>query len=465
MTDGSDQPNVLEALISWAHKDPHWDDAMTLARRNDVLRLTQALRRHGIDCDIDALHPNEDWTRWGPGRVASVDFVLVVVSSAWRHAWEGSGDPSRNIGAAAEASALKSIEARGGRNALQSKCRLIQLPGSADDDIPTGMHGLQRYSLNAFSRSDLEPLLRDLTNQPDIVMPALGAVPVLPPSLDLSNFASTNPDEIRDRLFALPEVEPKDAPDVPWVQLRRSLESRLAKLEDETSPGPDWPGVRWTTLPEPMPVVWRGGSQVRTTADGAVVVVHAIPLPERRVSRRLLEDVKEAVITKLRSAAFVCAVDGLSVSHQPDAVVILNPVRPRRWDEVKQAEFSGCRVAGDGQMSIWFSLARDSSGSVLDEGEVSRDIMRGLTVVHAMASAIGGVNMCALGAELDDTTLLTDGTLNDLGNRSSATMRGFSSQTCRIPVEEAVPVDDLVGREGTQVAATLARLLVDAWRR
>lgn len=81
------------ALISWAHA-PN-TGVTTDAWRRRVLELAIALRAHGVDADLDLFHMHErgvDWTRWGPQRVITADFTIVVVNKAWRERFEGFND-------------------------------------------------------------------------------------------------------------------------------------------------------------------------------------------------------------------------------------------------------------------------------------------------------------------------------------------------------------------------------------
>lgn len=171
------------AFVSWAHVDQDWSQAEIEARRNSVFELATELRRNGIDADVDLYHLTDsvDWTRWGPHRIDECDFVLVVVSKSWRLVWEGSGDPQKGAGAAAEADSLRSIYAVN-REVFLEKVRLVLLPGTDSRDIPAGIHGVPRFPLETIDENGLSSLLRNLTEQPEFPKNELGPLPELPPN-------------------------------------------------------------------------------------------------------------------------------------------------------------------------------------------------------------------------------------------------------------------------------------------
>lgn len=266
MTSSHPSSTPVTALVSWAHADPGWDRGEIAQRQEQVVRLAQGLRGNGIDVDVDLFHATQDvdWTRWGPARIRDVDIVLVVVSQAWRDAWEGRGDTSRNVGAAAEADVLRTLYSRD-RSALISKCRVIVLPGS-ESHVPDGMDGIPRFRLDNFEDADLEDLLRDLTNQPAFVLAPLGTVPVLPatttsltpsvaagdsaarpavlsrpgrqrPAAPVNDVDETVSDDrgdevrqLRDALRALPTPQPGEGPHLPWYRTRETIMRRLSEI-------------------------------------------------------------------------------------------------------------------------------------------------------------------------------------------------------------------------------------------
>ncbi len=179
----ADAPTTL--LVSWSHADPDWSAEQTAERKRAVLLLARVLRENGVDAELDLYHVHEavDWTRWGPRMATDSDIVLVVASRAWSDAWEGRGAPTRGAGAAAEASALRSLEAQD-RDAFLRKVRIVILPGAGDPEIPTGLHGIPRFHLDSIDDEGVVDLLRDLTGQAEHPKPPLGKLPVLPPSVE-----------------------------------------------------------------------------------------------------------------------------------------------------------------------------------------------------------------------------------------------------------------------------------------
>ncbi|WP_091935811.1 hypothetical protein [Blastococcus sp. DSM 46786] len=186
---GDSSPAAPQVIISWSHasnagrgfKDPAAKRAADEAWRDEVLEFFVALRRSGIDAEIDLAHFSErgvDWTRWGPTMVRERD-VIAVVNAGWRRAWEESGDGFTGRGAAAEVDVLLSIFNED-RDVFQEKVLLVLLPGSDDSDVPYGLGRLQRVRVRAFDDDGLTPLLRILTDQPEYPLPPLGAIPLLP---------------------------------------------------------------------------------------------------------------------------------------------------------------------------------------------------------------------------------------------------------------------------------------------
>lgn len=178
-TDAVSEPAVTSVLISWSHQDPGFTPRQANKRADKVVGLANALRGFAIDADVDLFHQHEgvDWTRWGPGRMREVDFVLVACSEGWRLAWDGRA--SAGAGATAEADVLKSWFVED-RERFNRRVRLVVLPG-AEPVIPDGLDRLVRHHVTSFAVDGMDSLLRGLTGRPEFVPAPLGTAPELPP--------------------------------------------------------------------------------------------------------------------------------------------------------------------------------------------------------------------------------------------------------------------------------------------
>lgn len=490
MTDARANPT---SIVSYSHSNPGWTKEQDDERLQHVLRLVWALMDYGIDADADVFHQNEDWTRWGPGKVSSCDFILIVVSQAWKIAWEGTGDLQKYKGVRAEADAVRSIEQLG-KDVFQQRCRLIMLPDSGDDDIPVGLHGILRHRLDGFAADDLELLIRDLTKQPKYVRPPLGEIPALPPTMTATTReatpAATNQDtpadppiastddhqarisHLKEQLAVLPLPLPGEGPHLPWYRLRQQIEGQLwTELNNEVTTATvardtaiaaiDWIPVRGVTA------AWVDSWTPAISCGQTTAVLHLIPTPQVPLSQRTLSFLDDTMTRLVRNEELVDSGVGLTHAFSGDNVVIeADTPAPINGNEVKMGEFLGCRVGRSGQVSVWFSLPHDRFGPVLDQHRLAHDLEG---AVHAgaellKATAGASVGRVTLAAELVQTTGLTGGTLEELGNRSSANLPGAFGQPVRVDPDEAVEATALQKPQSWGVASILAKVLVRAWK-
>lgn len=480
--------------MSYSHSNPSWTAEQERERLQQVHRFVAALRTYGIDADADIFHENEDWTRWGPGQVEVSNFVLIVVSEAWKDAWVGAGDPMKNKGVRAEANAVKSIEHLGG-NVLQQRCRLILLPNSSDEDIPLGMHGLMRHYIKGFDFADLEGLLRDLTKQPKYVKPALGEVPILPPAMtthtpeiaELEQAAPTpaKPDsatlpsieeqqerieQLKSQLAALPEPLPGEGPHLPWFRLRQQIESLLfAELRSATGASDTDEGaalVQWVPTTN-LQVVWADQWRPNITCGATAVALHLIPVPQIPLSQRTLSLLDDTVTRLIRDLDLIDSKAGLTHGFPGDDVIVEADLVQLGYSEVSMGEFLGLRAGRSGQVSLWYSLPRDGMGSVLDEHRLKYDLAKALGAGAKLLESTYGESFArvAIAAELINTTSLTGGALDELGSRSQTTLPGAFGKSARIEPDESVARHDLLPPTSWSVAGTLAKVLVRGWTR
>lgn len=150
----------------------------------------------------------------------------------------------------------------------------------------------------------------------------------------------------------------------------------------------------------------------------------------------------------------------LAVVEDADNVLV-TMVRERRYRDVDLGTLIGVRVQTSGQVSVMRTLPADSMGSVLDEDLLTKGVNDGLDLIQGLWE-VDHADL-AIGIELSDTTLVTDGVAADLGHRSQASMRGFGRNDLQLAPDEIVSSDDLF-RDHRAVAANAVASLLRAWR-
>ena len=123
-----------------------------------------------------------DWTRWGPDKVRTRDFVIVAMSEAWAQRWLGINAPTVGAGAVAEADTLKGIFGIN-QDEFQRKTLVVLLPGVASDVIPEDLHRLNRFTVAELTREGIDDLLRAVFNTPRHVALPVGPRPTFEPLL------------------------------------------------------------------------------------------------------------------------------------------------------------------------------------------------------------------------------------------------------------------------------------------
>jgi len=160
-----------EILISYSHDSP--------AHSERVRALADRLCRDGVDCMIDQYEPTpaEGWPRWMERHVEKADFVLVVCSPEYYQKAVGEAAPGTGHGVIFESVLIgQDLYDAGMRNE-----RFIPVLFEDLDvkQIPRSLRGYTRYRVD--DQNGYENLLRHLTDQPRIVKPDLGPLPILPP--------------------------------------------------------------------------------------------------------------------------------------------------------------------------------------------------------------------------------------------------------------------------------------------
>ena len=177
--------------MSWAHANTDWDRDQIVRWEQTVRAFAELLRANGVVADLDVFHFSEtsiDWTRWGPDKVRTSDFVIVAMSEAWAQRWLGINAPTVGAGAVAEADTLKGIFGIN-QDEFQRKTLVVLLPGVARDVIPEDLHRLNRFTVAELTREGIDDLLRAVFNTPRHVVPPVGP----PPTFDAPATSPTPP--------------------------------------------------------------------------------------------------------------------------------------------------------------------------------------------------------------------------------------------------------------------------------
>jgi len=172
-----DQPRPPVVFISYA-----WDSD-DRSHNQSVRKLWELLRLCGIDAelDLDAEQQRQDWPLWMGKQIREADYILVIASPSYRERAEGRSGPDRGRGVQWEARLIRDAF-YADQNAVNRFVPVV-LPGQSEAGIPDFLAPASTtyYPVSDFTVEGAEELLRLLTDQPEVIRPPLGAVPLLPP--------------------------------------------------------------------------------------------------------------------------------------------------------------------------------------------------------------------------------------------------------------------------------------------
>lgn len=259
-------------FISYSHDSPQ--------HQQRVLALADRLRADGIDAEIDRYHPAppEGWPLWCERQIEAADFVLMVCTEGYHRRVSGEEAQGQGLGVVWEARIIRQLLYDAG--AVSDKFIPVLFAADARAHIPTPVKGSSWYVLDG--DAGYESLYRRLTQQPEVVRPALG------------------------KLRPLPARQPR------WSDVMPA---------NSPTPPPSAPGNRSVTI---------GGSATGSavvTGDGNVATVHyqQVTLPpaasvdihaELAALRALLTDLKTENRDKIANALSEAAAD--AAKPQPD---------------------------------------------------------------------------------------------------------------------------------------------------
>lgn len=158
-----------KVFISYSH------DSETHKAR--VLALAQALRRHGIDVELDQFHTHRivDWPNWCREQMQKADIVLCICTTDYRNRINRDAPPEEGKGVYWEGTLLiKEFYRKKGNDRFLA----VLLAPESKDSIPDFLQNETYCQLTNFDKSDagFVQLYRILTGQPGAVPEPLGPV-------------------------------------------------------------------------------------------------------------------------------------------------------------------------------------------------------------------------------------------------------------------------------------------------
>lgn len=199
---------------------------------------------------------------------------------------------------------------------------------------------------------------------------------------------------------------------------------------------------------------WLVGAS-RGWSTGTVLETHAIPIPENRLSATVLSNMPARLARAGREHALFPEDAALDTAVREESAQA--STRPDR-----QVPVAGARIASSGTVSVWVALPSDMLGVILDQSDVAGRLARLLRFAADLLPKDGKV---AIGVGLSGLGSVSEGSIADLGRRSSASLAGFLRQAEAALVEprDSVSVGALPGG-ADEIATELATRLLLRFR-
>lgn len=168
---------MSKVFISYSHDSPD--------HSNRVLSFAQALRRNGIDIELDQFHKDKiiNWPRWCNEQISRdhSDFVLCVCTAKYKQRIEGNVPSEQGRGVHWEGDHIyqELYDEKGNRRFIP-----VLLGNEEQDAIPDILRGWTFCRVNDFEMTDsgYEHVVRILTAQATVIKNPLGSIPYLLPN-------------------------------------------------------------------------------------------------------------------------------------------------------------------------------------------------------------------------------------------------------------------------------------------
>ena len=222
--------------------------------------------------------------------------------------------------------------------------------------------------------------------------------------------------------------------------------------ELETTP----PALKWTPLAEKPSVSWvvepermRG----YVSGLGTILELHVIPTHGGgRLTVGELDNVARSLAALGRDMGHFALGAALDILNTGEIATVQVPGQPMGE--------RGIRVSRDRSTVAWRQLERDGLGSIVDEVDIQGKIEKLLRIAAETGLPAGDV---CFALSLGPVDFTQEGSVSDLGRRSSATIGMSSNEAARVHPEDAVPSGSLI-QGAHEIAGELRARLIHSYR-
>jgi len=228
----------------------------------------------------------------------------------------------------------------------------------------------------------------------------------------------------------------------------------VAALRSVEKPSPP---LTWSSLDQPLEAPWLHVVEQPRHHGGhsAVLEAHVVPVDSTvRIAATTLDALPRRLASLGRDHELFGPDEALKLQTEPDEA--------RAGTEERGGEPGrGIRVRRDGTVTVWSELDRDDLGHILDPADLRTRLALALRLAGEVLP--GGVERVALSVGLAPISFVAEGSVTDLGRRSSATIGMPAQDWVRSGPEDSVPAS-AVGTAAEEIAEELAARLLQNFR-
>jgi hypothetical protein len=233
------------------------------------------------------------------------------------------------------------------------------------------------------------------------------------------------------------------------ADLQTKLVEAVRLVEEERAP------LTWTPLDQTIEVSWIVDPEAaRTSSRGAILELHVLPLAAERLAATVLDALPARIAEAGRQFGFFDPGEGLDLASDAQTAAV-------RTQRERRREERGIRITRAAAASLWIELPRDTLGHILDTADVRTRITGGLRMAASLLSRTS--ERTALAAGIGPIGFVVEGSVADLGRRSSASIGMPSEQIVHVEPEDAVPTASL-NEAADEIAGELTARLMQRFR-